>query len=347
MSVHLKVIAGLITAIELVSIPLNGCAISRGIKKAKDIPLTPYRLRYATIGIPGGVKVKTEFSYEIRKNIYDDDNAVSINTRIEVYDSIDIQAYFDAEIARIRNENKVVNITKQETETIDGCKALVLHIDHKKHPEHEDTFTEYVGILCKTFCVLFKAWGFLDLFTPGEHLWQAMYRSFRGDHSQPYKLPFGSFILPKEARDRSRILLYFLTKNKEENDDENEDEEYEDDYEFTIEYANNIKEAKKEIPDFKHIMLTTFLGSVTLIRQNKTVRAGSKKGRYFEALVITPEGRFVMAFFQVLDDLKPGLKITMGSNDPKTFEHYRPQMKAILRSITFDEDAAGAAGGEE
>ena len=346
MSVHLKVIAAVLIVLLLAL--LSGSAAGKKVKKPEQIPLTPYQLRYATIGIPDGVKVKTEFSYEIQENIYDDDNAVSINTRIEVYDSIDIQAYFDAEIARIRNENKVVNITKQETETIDGCKALVLHIDHKTNENFSlMRFTEYVGIVCKTFCVLFKAWGFLDLFTPGEHLWQAMYRSFRSDDSQPYKLPFGSFILPKEARDRSRILLYFLTKNKEENDDENEDEEYEDDYEFTIEYANNIKEAKKEIPDFKHIMLTTFLGSVTLIRQNKTVRAGSKKGRYFEALVITPEGRFVMAFFQVLDDLKPGLKITMGSNDPKTFERYRPQMKAILRSITFDEDAAGAAGGEE
>ena len=59
MTVHLKVIAGLITAIELVSIPLNGCAISRGIKKAKDIPLTPYRLRYATIGIPDGVEAES------------------------------------------------------------------------------------------------------------------------------------------------------------------------------------------------------------------------------------------------------------------------------------------------
>ena len=317
------------------------------MNKPEEILMTPYQLRYATIGIPYGVEVETDFSYEIQENIYDDDKAVSINTRIKKYGGNDIQAYFDEEITELRAYNQVVNITKQETETIDGCKALVLHIDHKKHPEHEDTFTEYVGIVCKTFCVLFKAWGFLKRFIPGEHLWQAMYRSFKSDDSQPYKLPFGSFILPKEARDRSRILLYFLTKNKEENDDENEDEEYEDDYEFTIEYANNIKEAKKEIPDFKHIMLTTFLGSVTLIRQNKTVRAGSKKGRYFEALVITPEGRFVMAFFQVLDDLKPGLKITMGSNDPKTFERYRPQMKAILRSITFDEDAAGAAGGEE
>ena len=317
------------------------------MNKPEEILMTPYQLRYATIGIPYGVEVETDFSYEIQENIYDDDKAVSINTRIKKYGGNDIQAYFDEEITELRAYNQVVNITKQETETIDGCKAFVLHIDHKKHPEHEDTFTEYVGIVCKAFCVLFKAWGFLDLFIPGEHLWQAMYRSFKSDDSQPYKLPFGSFILPKEARDRSRILLYFLTKNKEENDDENEDEEYEDDYEFTIEYANNIKEAKKEIPDFKHIMLTTFLGSVTLIRQNKTVRAGSKKGRYFEALVITPEGRFVMAFFQVLDDLKPGLKITMGSNDPKTFERYRPQMKAILRSITFDEDAAGAAGGEE
>ena len=340
MSVHLKVIAGLITAIELVSIPLNGCAISRGIKKAKDIPLTPYRLRYATIGIPGGVKVKTEFSYEIRKNIYDDDNAVSINTRIEVYDSIDIQAYFDAEIARIRNENKVVNITKQKTETIDGNKALVLHIDHKTNENFSSMkFTEYVGIVCKTFCVLFKAWGFLDLFTPGEHLWQAMYRSFKSDDSQPYKLPFGSFILPKEAEDYTNVNLFFPTKKKEE-----DDEEYEDDYSFTISYANDIEEVKKHIPNFSQIVLSTFLGALIVVKQDKIIRLGSKKGRYFEARVTTEGDTIAVAFFHALEGLNPGLEIEIGSNDPKTFERYRPQMKAILRSITFDEDAAG---GEE
>ena len=319
------------------------------MNKPEEILMTPYQLRYATIGIPYGVEVETDFSYEIQENIYDDDKAVSINTRIKKYGGNDIQAYFDEEITELRAYNQVVNITKQETETIDGCKAFVLHIDHKKHPEHEDTFTEYVGIVCKAFCVLFKAWGFLDLFIPGEHLWQAMYRSFRSDHSQPYKLPFGSFILPKEARDRSRILLYFLSKNKEEEneDDDESEEENEDDYHFIIEYASDIKEAKKKILNFKRIILMTFLGALTVIRQNKTVRAGSKKGRYFEALVITPNGSAVTAFFLMPDGLKSGLKITMGSNDPKTFERYRPQMKAILRSITFDEDAAGAAGGEE
>ena len=309
----------------------------------EQIPLTPYQLRYATIGIPYGVEVETDFSYKIKgKN---ENKHISINTSIEVYDSINIQAYFDEEITELRRENEVVNITKQEAETIDGCKALVLHIDHKTNENFSSMkFTEYVGIVCKTFCVLFKAWGFLDLFTPGEHLWQAMYRSFRSDDSQPYKLPFGSFILPKEGEDFSRILLYFLTKNKEEDDDESEDEEYEDDYSFTISYANDIEEVKKHIPNFSQIVLSTFLGALIVVKQDKIIRLGSKKGRYFEARVTTEGDTIAVAFFHALEGLNPGLEIEIGSNDPKTFERYRPQMKAILRSITFDEDAAG---GEE
>ena len=343
MSVHLKVIAAVLIVLLLAL--LSGSAAGKKVKKAEQIPLTPYQLRYATIGIPYGVEVETDFSYEIQENIYDDDKAVSINTRIKKYGGNDIQAYFDAEITELRRKNKVVNITKQEAETIDGCKALVLHIDHKTNENFSSMkFTEYVGILCGEHCVLFKAWGFLDLFTPGEHLWQAMYRSFRSDHSQPYKLPFGSFILPKEARDRSRILLYFLTKNKEENDDENEDEEYEDDYSFTISYANDIEEVKKHIPNFSQIVLSTFLGALIVVKQDKIIRLGSKKGRYFEARVTTEGDTIAVAFFHALEGLNPGLEIEIGSNDPKTFERYRPQMKAILRSITFDEDAAG---GEE
>ena len=303
----------------------------------EQIPLTPYQLRYATIGIPYGVTVRSQFSYKIKgKN---ENKHISINTSIEVYDSINIQAYFDEEITELRRENEVVNITKQEAETIDGCKALVLHIDHKKHPEHEDTFTEYVGILCKTFCVLFKAWGFLKRFTPGEHLWQAMYRSFKSDDSQPYKLPFGSFILPKEAEDYTNVNLFFPTKKKEE-----DDEEYEDDYSFTISYANDIEEVKKHIPNFSQIVLSTFLGALIVVKQDKIIRLGSKKGRYFEARVTTEGDTIAVAFFHALEGLNPGLEIEIGSNDPKTFERYRPQMKAILRSITFDEDAAG---GEE
>ena len=297
----------------------------------EQIPLTPYQLRYATIGIPYGVEVETDFSYEIQENIYDDDKAVSINTRIEVYDSIDIQAYFDAEIARIRNENKVVNITKQETETIDGCKALVLHIDHKKHPEHEDTFTEYVGILCKTFCVLFKAWGFLDLFTPGEYLWQAMYRSFRGDHSQPYKLPFGSFILPKEVQDWSRILPYFPD---------------EDDYNVVINYISDST-AQERIRNFKPNILEMFLGAKILILKDKTVIVDGRQGRYFEARTIIGAKIVPNAFFHIPDGDKTVLEITAIAETVGIFKRCRPQLEAMIQSIRFDEDAAGAAGGEE
>ena len=324
MSVHLKVIAAVLIVLLLAL--LSGSAAGKKVKKPEQIPLTPYQLRYATIGIPYGVEVKTDFSYKIKgKN---ENKHISINTSIEVYDSINIQAYFDEEITELRRKNEVVNITKQEAETIDGCKALVLHIDHKKYPDLEDEFTEYVGILCKTFCVLFKAWGFLKFFTPGEHLWQAMYRSFRGDHSQPYKLPFGSFILPKKVQDWSRILPYFPD---------------EDDYNVVINYISDSR-AQEIIREYKPNILETFLGAKIFILKDKTVIVDGRQGRYLEARVIIGGHIVPDALFHIPDGDKTVLQIEIGSEKVKTFNRCRPQLEAMIQSIRFDESAAG---GEE
>ena len=43
----------------------------------------------------------------------------------------------------------------------------------------------------------------------------------------------------------------------------------------------------------------------------------------------------------MLEDIKPGLEIDIGSNEVDTFERYRPQMEAMIQSIRFD-DSAGA-----
>ena len=327
MSVHLKVIAAVLIVLLLAL--LSGSAAGKKVKKPEQIPLTPYQLRYATIGIPYGVEVETDFSYKIKgKN---ENKHISINTRIEAYGSIDIQAYFDEEITELRRKNEVVNITKQEAETIDGCKALVLHIDHKTNENFSlMRFTEYVGILCGEHCVLFKAWGFLDLFTPGEHLWQAMYRSFRGEHSQPYKLPFGSFILPKEARDWSYMLPYFPNA---------------EDYKVEIDYISDSR-AQEIIREYKPNILETFLGAKIFILKDKTVIVDGRQGRYLEARVIIGGQIVPDAIFHIPDGDKTVLQIEIGSEKVKTFNRCRPQLEAMIQSIRFDE-SAGAAGGEE
>ena len=262
-------------------------------------------------------------SYEIN----DKDKHVYINAGIEEYAHDDIRPYFDKEIAELRKYNQVVEIVKQEKENIGGNKAFILRIEYKKYLESVLLeFVEYVGILCEKRHIVFKAWGFLKRFIPGEQLWQSMYRSFRSDKSQPYKLPFGSFILPKEGVDYTNINFFFPNEN---------------DYTFTIEYANDIEEVKKHIPNFSQIVLSTFVGAKIKVKQDKTVELGSKKGRYFEAQVTTGGDTIAAAFFLVLENIKPGLEIDIGSNEVDTFERYRPQMEAILRSIRFDESASG------
>ena len=318
MSVQLKAILAVLIVLPVAL--LSCSATGEKVKKTKTAPLTPYQLRYATIDIPEGVTVIPDLSYEIN----DKDKHVYINAGIEEYAHDDIRPYFDKEIAELRKYNQVVEIVKQEKENIGGNKAFILRIEYKKYLESVLLeFVEYVGILCEKRHIVFKAWGFLKRFIPEEQLWQSMYRSFRSDKSQPYKLPFGSFILPKEGVDYSRILLYFPNEN---------------DYTFTIEYANDIEEVKKHIPNFSQIVLSTFVGAKIKVKQDKTVELGSKKGRYFEAQVTTGGDTIAAAFFLVLENIKPGLEIDIGSNEVDTFERYRPQMEAMIQSIVFEND---------
>ena len=304
-------------------LPLIICACVQKHDKQKkgEKPMTPYQLRYATIGIPDGVTVKTKFSYEIN----DKDKHIYIDVRIKKYDTDDIRPYFDAEIAELRKYNQVVEIVKQEKENIGGNKAFILRIEYKTDVQFEMEFTEYVGILCEKRHIVFKASGFLGLFTPGEQLWQSMYRSFRSDKSQPYKLPFGSFILPKEARDRSHILPYFPD---------------EDDYKVEISYISDDR-AQEIIREFKPNILGIFLKAYVRILQNKILVVDKREGRYFEAQTTVNAETIPTAFFHIADGDKTVLQIEIISEAVDIFNRYRPQMEAMIQSIRFD-DSAGA-----
>ncbi|MFC2289869.1 MAG: hypothetical protein ACFNKF_09615, partial [Treponema lecithinolyticum] len=234
----------------------------------------------------------------------------------------DIRPYFDKEIAELRKYNQVVEIVKQEKENIGGNKAFILRIEYKTDVQFEMEFTEYVGILCEKRHIVFKASGFLGLFTPGEQLWQSMYRSFRSDKSQPYKLPFGSFILPKEGVDYSYILLRFPN---------------EDDYTMEISYISNDR-AQEIIREYKPNILGVFLRAKIVILKDKIVTVGGRKGRYFETRIIALGRIVVEALFHIPDGDKTVLQIEIGSNQVKTFERYRPQMEAMIQSIVFENE---------
>ena len=301
----------------------SACVQKHDEEKRGELQMNTYQLRYATIDIPEGVTVIPDLSYEIN----DDEKHVYIDVRIEEYDNDDIRPYFDKEIAKLQYSNKIVDIVKQTSEDIGANKAAILRIEYKKYAELKFMhFVEYVGILCEKRYIVFKAWGFLDLFEPGEHLWQALYRSFRSDKSQPYKLPFGSFILPKEGVDYSRILLFFPN---------------EDNYDMEISYIQDISYAQKKINEFKPNILSVLLKASVKVQQNKKIIMDSKKARYFEARITMHGETAVMMFFHILEDLKPGLEISITARNIDTFERYRPQMEAMIQSIRFD-DSAGA-----
>jgi len=318
MSVQLKAILAVLIVLPVALISCS--ATGKKVKKTKTVPLTPYQLRYATIDIPEGVTVIPDLSYEIN----DKDKHVYINAGIEEYAHDDIRPYFNAEIAELRKYNQVVEIVKQEKENIGGNKAFILRIEYKKYLESVLLeFVEYVGILCEKRHIVFKAWGFLKRFIPGEQLWQSMYRSFRSDKSQPYKLPFGSFILPKEGVDYSRILLFFPN---------------EDNYDMEISYIQDISYAQKKINEFKPNILSVLLKASVKVQQNKKIIMDSKKARYFEARITMHGETAVMMFFHILEDLKPGLEISITARNIDTFERYRPQMEAMIQSIVFENE---------
>ena len=300
---------------------LTSACVQKHDEKRGELQMNTYQLRYATIDIPEGVTVIPDLSYEVN----DDEKHVYIDVRIKEYDNDDIRAYFDKEIAELQYSNKIVDIVKQTSEDISGNKAAILRIEYKTDINFEMEFVEYVGILCEKRYIVFKAWGFLKLFTPGEHLWQTMYRSFRSDKSQPYKLPFGSFILPKEGVDYSYILLRFPN---------------EDDYTMEISYISNDR-AQEIIREYKPNILGVFLRAKIVILKDKIVTVGGRKGRYFESRVII-NGQIVPdALFHIPDGDKTVLQIEIGSNEVDTFERYRSQMETMIQSIRFD-DSAGA-----
>ena len=297
----------------------SACVQKHDEEKRGELQMNTYQLRYATIGIPDGVTVKTKFSYEIN----DKDKHVYINAGIEEYAHDDIRPYFDKKIAELRKYNQVVEIVKQEKENIGGNKAFILRIEYKKYLESVLLeFVEYVGILCEKRHIVFKAWGFLKRFIPGEQLWQSMYRSFRSDKSQPYKLPFGSFILPKEGVDYSHILPYFPD---------------EDDYKVEISYISDDR-AQEIIREFKPNILGIFLKAYVRILQNKILVVDKREGRYFEAQTTVNAETIPTAFFHIADGDKTVLQIEIIAEAVDTFERYRPQMEAMIQSIVFEND---------
>ena len=302
----------------------SACVQKHDEEKRGELQMNTYQLRYATIDIPEGVTVIPDLSYEVN----DDDKEIAMNVRIEEYDNDDIRAYFDKEIAELQYSNKIVDIVKQTSEDIGANKAAILRIEYKKYAELKFMhFVEYVGILCEKRYIVFKAWGFLDLFEPGEHLWQALYRSFRSDKSQPYKLPFGSFILPKEGVDYTNINFFFPN---------------EDNYDMEISYIQDTSYAQKKINEFKPNILSVLLKASVKVQQNKKIIVDSKEARYFEARITMHGETAVMMFFHILEDLKPGLEISITARNIDTFERYRPQMEAMIQSIRFDDSAAAA-----
>ena len=302
----------------------SACVQKHDEEKRGELQMNTYQLRYATIDIPEGVTVIPDLSYEIN----DKDKHVYINAGIEEYAHDDIRPYFDKEIAELRKYNQVVEIVKQEKENIGGNKAFILRIEYKKYLESVLLeFVEYVGILCEKRHIVFKAWGFLKRFIPGEQLWQSMYRSFRSDKSQPYKLPFGSFILPKEGVDYTNINFFFPN---------------EDNYDMEISYIQDTSYAQKKINEFKPNILSVLLKASVKVQQNKKIIVDSKEARYFEARITMHGETAVMMFFHILEDFKPGLEISITARNIDTFERYRPQMEAMIQSIRFDDSAAAA-----
>ena len=296
----------------------SACVQKHDEEKRGELQMNTYQLRYATIDIPEGVTVIPDLSYEVN----DDDKEIAMNVRIKEYDNDDIRPYFDKEIAKLQYSNKIVDIVKQTSEDISGNKAAILRIEYKTDINFEMEFVEYVGILCEKRYIVFKAWGFLKLFTPGEHLWQALYRSFRSDKSQPYKLPFGSFILPEEGVDYSHILPYFPD---------------EDDYKVEISYISDDR-AQEIIREFKPNILGIFLKAYVRILQNKILVVDKREGRYFEAQTTVNAETIPTAFFHIADGDKTVLQIEIIAEAVDIFNRYRPQMEAMIQSIVFEND---------
>ena len=281
------------------------------------------QLRYAKFTLAS----EFQESYTLSYCIDDEDKEIFYNMKIELYEAKDYKEIYEKRFLELQQSNEYVEEKRKKSFVINKKRFNVRKIVHKKYQEEEDEFRqyiEYVFIELADKIVVFSCYGFDVFYNNGLLLWESMYRSFTDDHSKSYKLPFGSFIAPQGLQDFS-VFHYEITGVQG--------------YDIDVQYEYDIQDAKKMPERMLSIIKESYPDISSHVNKDKKQEVDGKKSRYFELYSIPSnkeDQTEVLALFQILDEIQPGLEITISADSLELFELYRPKMNDFLNSIRFE-----------
>lgn len=266
-------------------------------------------------------------SYKLSFSVSDNDAKIFIHMKIELCEGSDYKTIYTQRFLELQQSNEYVEEVKKKSFVSNGKRFNVRKINYKKYQEEDDDFRdfiEYVFIELADNIVVFSCYGFDKYYNNGVLLWEEMYRSFTEDHSKAYKLPFGSFT-PSQGLEDFSSFYYEISGVQG--------------YSIEIEYVDDIQDAKKKPKEMLSSIKEYYPNFSTRVKMDKKQNIDGKKSRYYE-MHYKPtkeeDTTEVFALFQILDDLQPGLEITILADSLEVFDLYRPKMNDFLNSIQFE-----------
>ena len=297
------------------------------------------QLRYGTYKIWDGFKEHADYSFDLigcDKNIHDRDPFL---VKIQFYRDSQAKNLLQGKIQKIQDKKGDFNKDKEIHEVISGLDAIVERVSHRDDytilhlpPTEIDgltEFTEFVALQTNENVILISCHAFKSSFEAILQTWQAFYRSFRTDQSQPYKLKFGSFVPPAGMEDDSEIVYSPPGPVGT--------------YTITISYISDKEKSNKQtLIDSRWVEVLGMMTGFTTDVKKVDLSIGGKRATYMETEAIDktdPRKQKITGMLFFLENLSPGIEIDINAADGKTFNFYRGEMDDFFNSIKFDDQA--------
>ena len=281
------------------------------------------QLRYGTYKIWDGFKEHVDYSFNIKNEL----NNIFYTITINKISSESSKEVLNRIVHEIKSKNEIFHEYPQPPEVIYGLNAEIVRVNYKEKSSFSDLETKEIVLLANGKEVIaIVCYTFDQFFNNGLPIWQAFYRSFRTDHSQPYKLKFGSFVPPAGMEDDTQIV-YSLPNQ--------------DGYSISIDYIKDKDEEQLYIDSYEKKM-ALFLTDCKFEVDKKEVSISGRKAIYMESTMVPnkkPQYAERSANLYILDGISPGLEIAVNSTGPTQFNFYRGEMDDFFNSIKFDDQA--------
>jgi hypothetical protein len=305
------------------------------------------QLRYASFEIWDGFEEIETIKFEIRKNDTDMYFNILLNTIKGDWEKI--KRIIQNEL--VLRENKI-NIIKDEYKerikkiedkkersyyiekykNISFRKGLIKKLElknnvayftkyYEKNKYGKKSITELLFVdIGENIILLIEGKSRSKYFKNAKKVWKDFYMSFKPDLSQEYKTPYGSFIVPEGMSDFSKFSYSI-----------------DEPHPFSIGIKYFRKEKRKSIDETISLFKEYYSGPGSEFDlEQKTIIIGGKEFSYYEMYLFKEEEtqeKYII--IECIDNLDPGLEITVRAKSLKTYEYHKEKLECMLKSFNF------------